>query len=429
MKFDKRDSKLFKNTKKFVYVSAITGVLLTGTQAGQFASTYTAHADETAQTSSVTITFTDQYGNTITKPDGVNNVLLASFTYPVQSARVSKAQILLVIGNFQGVETDNNNIPDSLDLSKAGSHTFVLNQPTHTLTINLVDQNGKNVETKTVPDVTNFGQTKTDDLSAWAQDNKYEYDSFPSAVNNSETTVNISVKAPTTTVVIQNTQQKNTTTETTTQTSGTTTVQSSASDETTKSSAQSSTSSEAEKSSSAQSSSSSDDKKESASSASTSQANKPVEQSSEATKPSAKSSEATKPSAKSSESTKESSSATQNVKSEAASSVDSSENVSSTATTSTESSAQPSNSSSSASQAPKSDEKTMVIVDPVNKGEKKKAAAKKTKQTPVAEKKDVRAKLPQTGDNTNQARAIALGVATIALGLGLSYFGLRRKNK
>ncbi|MCL8495872.1 LPXTG cell wall anchor domain-containing protein, partial [Apilactobacillus sp. F1] len=419
MKFDKRDSKLFKNTKKFVYVSAITGVLLTGTQAGQFASTYTAHADETAQTSSVTITFTDQYGNTITKPDGVNNVLLASFTYPVQSARVSKAQILLVIGNFQGVETDNNNIPDSLDLSKAGSHTFVLNQPTHTLTINLVDQNGKNVETKTVPDVTNFGQTKTDDLSAWAQDNKYGYDSFPSAVNNSETTVNISVKAPTTTVVIQNTQQNNTATETTTQTSGATTVQSSASDETTKSSAQSSTSSEAEKSSSAQSSSSSDDKKESASSASTSQANKPVEQSSEATKPSAKSSE----------STKESSSATQNVKSEAASSVASSENVSSTATTSTESSAQSSNSSSSASQAPKSDEKTMVIVDPVNKGEKKKAAAKKTKQTPVAEKKDVRAKLPQTGDNTNQARAIALGVATIAIGLGLAYFGLRRKNK
>ena len=66
----------------------------------------------------------------------------------------------------------------------------------------------------------------------------------------------------------------------------------------------------------------------------------------------------------------------------------------------------------------------MVIVDPVNKGEHKKA-----QQTPAADKKDVRAKLPQTGDNTNQARAIALGVATIAVGLGLAYFGLRRKNK
>ena len=384
MKFNKKDSKLFKNTKKFVYVSAITGVLLTGTQAGQFASTYTAHADETAQTSLVTITFTDQYGNQFQKPAGDNKFYPSVITYPVQNAQVAKSDLLNSLSDYPGVSTSDNNVPDTLDLSRAGSYTYTLTQPTHTLTINLVDQNGHTVENKTVSNVTNFGQTDTSDLSTWAQQHNYGYDSFPGSVDNSQTTVNISVKAPTTTVVNQSTQQNNTTT---TQSSSTTTVQSSASDQTVKSSAQSSSAN--------QSSASNDDKKESSSSVSTSEATKPV--------------------AQSSETTKQSSSATETVKSEAASSA-----VSSSAATSTESSAQ----SSAASQAPKSDEKTMVIVDPVNKGEHKKA-----QQTPAADKKDVRAKLPQTGDNTNQARAIALGVATIAVGLGLAYFGLRRKNK
>ncbi|KOY72080.1 LPXTG cell wall anchor domain-containing protein [Apilactobacillus kunkeei] len=392
MNFNKKDSKLFKNTKKFVYVSAITGVLLTGTQAGQFASTYTAHADETSQTSLVTITFTDQYGNQFQKPAGDNQFYPSVITYPVQNAQVAKSDLLNSLSDYPGVSTSDNNVPDTLDLSRAGSYTYKLTQPTHTLTINLVDQNGHTVETKTVSNVTNFGQTDTSDLSTWAQQHNYGYDSFPGSVDNSQTTVNISVKAPTTTVVNQSTQQNNTTTETntnteTTQNSTTTTVQSSASDQTVKSSAQSS--------SAAQSAASNDDKKESASSVSTSEATKPVAQSSEATK--------------------QSSSETETVKSEAASSA-----VSSSAATSTESSAQ----SSAASQAPKSDEKTMVIVDSVNKGEHKKA-----QQTPAADKKDVRAKLPQTGDNTNQARAIALGVATIAVGLGLAYLGLRRKNK
>lgn len=387
MKFNKKNSKLFKNTKKFVYVSAITGVLLTGTQAGRFAFTYTAHADETVQTSLVTITFTDQYGNQFQKPAGDNQFYTSVITYPVQNAQVNKSDLLNSLSDYPGVSTSDNNVPDTLDLSRAGSYTYKLTQPTHTLTINLVDQNGHTVETKTVPGVTNFGQTDTNDLIAWAKAHQYGYDSFPSVVDNSQTTVNISVKAPTTTVVNENTQQNNTTTETTTQSSDTTTVQSSASDATVKSSSQSS--------SAAQSSASNDDKKESTSSASTSEATKPVSQSSETTK--------------------QSSSATETVKSESASSA-----VASSAATSTESSAQ----SSAASQAPKNDEKTMVIVDPVNKGENKKA-----QQTPAADKKDVRAKLPQTGDNTNQARAIALGVATIAVGLGLAYFGLRRKNK
>ena len=387
MKFNKKNSKLFKNTKKFVYVSAITGVLLTGTQAGRFAFTYTAHADETVQTSLVTITFTDQYGNQFQKPAGDNQFYPSVITYPVQNAQVNKSDLLNSLSDYPGVSTSDNNVPDTLDLSRAGSYTYKLTQPTHTLTINLVDQNGHTVETKTVPGVTNFGQTDTNDLIAWAKAHQYGYDSFPSVVDNSQTTVNISVKAPTTTVVNENTQQNNTTTETTTQSSDTTTVQSSASDATVKSSSQSS--------SAAQSSASNDDKKESASSASTIEATKPVSQSSETTK--------------------QSSSATETVKSESASSA-----VASSAATSTESSAQ----SSAASQAPKNDEKTMVIVDPVNKGENKKA-----QQTPAADKKDVRAKLPQTGDNTNQARAIALGVATIAVGLSLAYFGLRRKNK
>ncbi|KPN83039.1 hypothetical protein RZ76_06100 [Apilactobacillus kunkeei] len=416
MKFDKKDSKLLKNTKKFVYVSAITGVLLTGTQVGQFASTYTAHADETAQNQKVTITFVDQFGNQIEKQNDDNTFNLASYSYQVQPIQVNKDQILSTLAAFPNISKDTNDVPAILDLSTSGNYTFHLTQPVHTLTINLVDQNGHTVYTETNPNATQYTQTSTKNLIDWAQQNNYGYNSFPRSVDNGQTTVNIPVIAPTTTVVNQNTQQNNTTTETTTQSSASTPVQSSASDEATKSSAQSS---EVEKNSSAQSSSSSDDKKESASSASTSETTKPVEQSSEDTKPSAQSSE----------STEQSSSATKSVKSEADSSVASSENASSTADTSTESSAQSSNVSSSASQASKSDEKTMVIVDHANKGEEKKTAAKETKQTPVAEKKDVRAKLPQTGDNTNQARAIAFGVATIALGLGLAYFGLRRKNK
>ncbi|GAT90416.1 LPXTG cell wall anchor domain-containing protein [Apilactobacillus kunkeei] len=395
MKFDKRDSKLFKNTKKFVYVSAITGVLLTGTQAGQFAPTYTAHADETAQAKySAKVDFKDQNGDDI-----------ASYNLSSSDAQYDITGILSQLN-----VTSNQK---SVDISK-GDSTVTADAPTHTLHAEIVDQNHNNIFEKdyTVTDYSQF----LNDLVSHVPSN-YGYDTKGLNTSAAQTSFTLPVQAPTTTVVNQNIQQNNTTTETT-QSSVSSPVQSSVSDETVKSSAQSSASSEAEKSSSAQSSSSIDDKKESASSASTSETTKPVEQSSEATKPSAQSSE----------STKESSSATQSVKSEAASSVASSENASSTAATSTESSSQSSNSSSSASQAPKSDEKTMVIVDPANKGQAKKSAAKETKQTPVAEKKDVRAKLPQTGDNTNQARAIALGVATIAIGLGLAYFGLRRKN-
>ena len=207
MKFNKKNSKLFKNTKKFVYVSAITGVLLTGTQAGRFAFTYTAHADETVQTSLVTITFTDQYGNQFQKPAGDNQFYSSVITYPVQNAQVNKSDLLNSLSDYPGVSTSDNNVPDTLDLSRAGSYTYKLTQPTHTLTINLVDQNGHTVETKTVPGVTNFGQTDTNDLIAWAKAHQYGYDSFPSAVDNSQTTVNISVKAPTTTFVNENTQQ------------------------------------------------------------------------------------------------------------------------------------------------------------------------------------------------------------------------------
>ncbi|MGL4699118.1 MAG: LPXTG cell wall anchor domain-containing protein [Apilactobacillus waqarii] len=369
MKFNKKDSKLFKNTKKFVYVSAITGVLLTGTQAGQFASTYTAHADESSQAQySARVDFKDQNGDDI----AAYNLSSSSPQYDITGILSQ----LNVTSNQKYV-----------DISK-GDSTVTADAPTHTLHAEIVDQNHNKVFEKdyTVTDYSQF----LNDLASHVPSG-YGYDTTGLNVSASQTSFTLPVQAPTTTVVNQSTQQNNTTTETTTQSSSTTTVQSSASDQNVKSSAQSS--------SADQSSASNDDKKESASSVSTSEATKPV--------------------AQSSETTKQSSSATETVKSEAASSA-----VSSSAATSTESSAQSSNSSSSASQAPKSDEKTMVIVDPVNKGEHKKA-----QQTPAADKKDVRAKLPQTGDNTNQARAIALGVATIAVGLGLAYLGLRRKNK
>ncbi|MFY1049736.1 LPXTG cell wall anchor domain-containing protein [Apilactobacillus sp. 1-1-2] len=413
MKFDKKGSKLLKNTKKVVYVSAITGVLLTGTQVGQFAPTYSVHADETGQTSKVVITFVNQFGSQIEKPADGNEFSLASYAYQVQPVKVNRDQILSTLASFPGISKDTNDVPDALDMSKAGNYTFHLTQPTHRLTINLVDQNGNIVYTEVKPEVTQYTQTSTKELSEWAQSNRYSYTDFPATVDNGLTTFNISVIAPTT--VQKAEQQNNSTSESNTKPTTTTNTQPTSD----------ASSTPGQSSSSAQSSSSSDDKKESAS---VSESTKTVEQSSAATTTVQQSGEVTQ-SSQSSDSTEQSSAATQNVKSEAASSVATSENASSTTATSTESSAQSSTASSSASQAPKSNEKTMVIVDPANKGEAKKAAAKETKQTPVAEKKDVRAKLPQTGDNTNQARAIALGVATIALGLGLAYFGLRRKNK
>ncbi|TMT01486.1 LPXTG cell wall anchor domain-containing protein [Apilactobacillus kunkeei] len=368
MKFNDKQSKLFKNAKKFVYVSAITGVLLTGTQVGQYASTYTAHADDTTtQDNNIATIFVDQFGN---------RIYGAYYQISKGETNVSSQRIA---DSLRSSGVDVSSMPATFDLTS--QRTYKLPQPTHKLTVNLVDQNNKIVQTKTVDQVTNYGQTDLNDLITWAQSNKYGYNSFPSAVDNNETTVNISVIEPTTTVVNHTTQQQTSSTiETntnTTQSDSNTKVQT-GSNENEKSSTQSSASNHDEKNSSSDSESSNSVEKSGAS-------------------------------------TKQSSSASENVKSEADSSA-----VSSSASTSSESSAQ----SSTSTQSPKSDEKVIKSIDPVNKD------AKKTgKQTSSANKKDVRAKLPQTGDKTNQSEESLLGVMTIALSAVLAFFGLRRKNK
>lgn len=369
--------KFTNNSKKLVYVSAIAGVLLTGAQAGQFASTYTAHADGTTQSNTVSINFVDQFGNQIDKPAGGNQVSLASYAYTVQSAQISKEQLLGNLKDFPGVSTDENDVPASVDLSKANSYTFHLTQPTHLLTIEAVDQSGKVVSyVKTT--VTNYGQTSTDQLVSGLNDHNYSYSAIPSAVDNSQTDAKFNVTAPTTTTTTT------TTTSTTNESSQSTSTSTSESAKTTETSSSASTSSEAAQSS------------EASSSASTS-------------------SEATK--------TTEASSSASTSTSEVAKSTE----TSSSAAASTESSAQ----SSASSEASKSAEpsKTIVIKDPVNKGEDKKAVAKHAKETPASDKKEEAKKLPQTGDNTNAARNTVLGMVSIVLGSVLAFFGLRRKNK
>lgn len=345
--------KFTNNSKKLVYVSAIAGVLLTGAQAGQFASTYTAHADAVSQNSNIATLFTDQFGNTI--PGSAYSIT------PGLTAQKSDD----IAASLKADGVDVSKMPATFDLTK--QVTYVLPQPTHLLTINAVDQSGHVVSyVKTT--VTNYGQTSTDQLVSGLNAHNYSYSAIPSAVDNSQTDVNFNVTAPTTTTTTT------TTTSTTNESSQSTSTSTSESAKTTETSSSASTSSEA-----------------------------------------AQSSEATK--------TTEASSSASTSTSEVAKSTE----TSSSAAASTESSAQ----SSASSEASKSAEpsKTIVIKDPVNKGEDKKAVAKHAKETPASDKKEEAKKLPQTGDNTNAARNTVLGMVSIVLGSVLAFFGLRRKNK
>ncbi|WP_203619612.1 LPXTG cell wall anchor domain-containing protein [Apilactobacillus nanyangensis] len=361
MKFDKKDSKSFNKTKKFVYVSAITGVLLTGAQASQFASTYTANADSvTAESNKVTISFVDQFGKGIQTISG-ENILPAIYNYGVQDNTIISKQSLVqqLQQEFSGISVDHNNILDPIDDSKAGNYTFQLTLPSHSITINLVDQNNNIVRTETVSEVTDYTTTDVSDLIQWAADHNYDINSS-SLIQNNQSTVNIPVTAHSTNAVNPNNQSQQSTN---TQPTQTATVSDSKS-----------------ASETSQPATSTDAKTETTTTTTTAESSKPAEQTSPVS---------------------------QTTKTDAT-------------TTTTQSPAKTTTPSPSVTEA------VSKPVDPVNKGEAKKTVAK---QAPATKNKDVRAKLPQTGDNTNQTRAIALGVATIALGLGLAYFGLRRKNK
>lgn len=377
MKINK-DSNLFKNTKKFVYVSAITGALLAGTQAGYLVSTYTAHADENVQSSVVNVNFVDQFGNPIQKSYGSNEVTTANYEIGVEANTTRSKDYFIGILQLQfpGVSTSENNIPDNIDLSKPATYTFKLVQPTHTLTVNLVDSSNNVVNTKTISGVTNYGKSDITDLFNWANEHNYDTNGFPTLVSNGENVKNISVS------LIKNTDDTKTTT-TAPSSSASQSSQSSAVASSTQSTIQSSSSSHVVQSSSAQSSSSSQ-----------------IFHSSNAESNSTVSSSALS----------EKSSANSVVSSQSANSIHSQEPQ---------------------TQEPNHTEAVSRPYDPVNYGEENKTRnVKHIKQSPVdfIENK-ANKKLPQTGDNTHQARAIALGVATIAVGLGVAYYGLRKRNK
>ncbi|CAI2556652.1 hypothetical protein AKUA2003_01340 [Apilactobacillus kunkeei] len=227
--------KFTNNSKKLVYVSAIAGVLLTGAQAGQFASTYTAHADAVSQNSNIATLFTDQFGNTI--PGSAYSIT------PGLTAQKSDD----IAASLKADGVDVSKMPATFDLTK--QVTYVLPQPTHLLTINAVDQSGHVVSyVKTT--VTNYGQTSTDQLVSGLNAHNYSYSAIPSAVDNSQTDVNFNVTAPTTTTTTT------TTTSTTNESSQSTSTSTSESAKTTETSSSASTSSEAAQSSEASSSAS-----------------------------------------------------------------------------------------------------------------------------------------------------------------------------
>lgn len=226
--------KFTNNSKKLVYVSAIAGVLLTGAQAGQFASTYTAHADAVSQNSNIATLFTDQFGNAI--PGSVYNITPGATSVKSDS----------IAASLKADGVDVSQMPATFDLTK--QVTYVLPQPTHLLTIEAVDQSGHVVSyVKTT--VTNYGQTSTDQLVSGLNAHNYSYSSIPSAVDNSQTEAKFNVTAPTTTT---------TTTTTTNESSQSTSTSTSTSEaaKTTETSSSASTSSEAAKSSEASSSAS-----------------------------------------------------------------------------------------------------------------------------------------------------------------------------
>ncbi|TMT01487.1 LPXTG cell wall anchor domain-containing protein [Apilactobacillus kunkeei] len=365
MKINK-DSNLFKNTKKFVYVSAITGALLAGTQAGYLVSTYTAHADENVQSSVVNLNFVDQFGNPIQKSYGSNEVTTANYEIGVEANTTRSKDYFIGILQLQfpGVSTSENNIPDNIDLSKPATYTFKLVQPTHTLTVNLVDSSNNVVNTKSISGVTNYGKSDITDMFNWANEHNYDTNGFPTLVSNGENVKNISVS------LIKNNDDTKTTTAAPSS-SASQSSQSFAVASSTQSTIQSSSSSHVVQSSSAQSSSSSQ--------------------------------------------------------------IFHSSNAESNSTVSSSANSVVSSQSENPihSQAPNHNEAVSRPYDPVNYGEESKTRnVKHIKQSPVdfIENK-ANKKLPQTGDNTHQARAIALGVATIAVGLGVAYYGLRKRNK
>lgn len=378
----------FNNTKKWVYAAAMTGVLFAGAQYANSSSNYLVKADATNNTSqhqykyNSTINFQDQNKNSlggITASSDSNNFQKSRLSYTLHYNNKTY--------DFTDQIKNDKDIPDTIDLSKP-EYNYTLNQPTHTLTVNVIDKDTHAVLATKGYTVTDFGTTDIKDLVApFSNDYSYSYsDPFNYEVqyNVEVSKANVSSASGTTihgqasaSYDNEGKQSASTTTSSAAASTGTNTNESSTSSE---SSSAETSSAESSNASSAESSTQS-----------SAESSKAI-QSSEATN----------------------SSQSKNQSSEAAN------------TSSAESSVASAVASSMAekkSEANKDNEKTSVIYDSVNPGEEK---AGNNAGEPAKTEAN---KLPQTGDKTNQQAIAGVGIIAMIVGAVLGFFGLRRKNR
>lgn len=394
----------FNNTKKWVYAAAMTGVLFAGAQYANSSSNYLAKADTTNNTSqhqykyNSTINFQDQNKNSlggVTASSDSNNFQKSRLSYTLHYNNKTY--------DFTDQIKNDKDIPDTIDLSKS-EYNYTLNQPTHTLTVNVIDKDTHAVLATKGYTVTDFGTTDIKDLvEPFSNDYSYSYSdpfNYEDQYNVEVSKANVSSASGTTihgqasaSYDNEGKQSASTTTSSAAASTGTNTNESSTSSE----------SSSAETSSAASSSQSSEASSAESSNASSAESS---------TQSSAESSKAIQSSEASSEATNSSQSKNQSAEAANTSSAESSV-ASSVATSMAE----------KKSEANKDNEKTSVIYDPVNPGEEK---AGNNAGEPAKTEAN---KLPQTGDKTNQQAVAGVGIIAMIVGAVLGFFGLRRKNR
>ncbi|MBC6388546.1 LPXTG cell wall anchor domain-containing protein [Lactobacillus kunkeei] len=387
------------NTKKWVYAAAMTGVIFAGAQYANSTNNYLANADANNDLSrqqypyNASLEFNDQNGNSlggITASSNDSTIKKSSLSYSLNYNHRTY--------DFTNQIQKDKNIPDYIQLWNTPQH-YTLNQPTHTLTVNIVDGDTGKLMTSKDYTVTDFGVTNIDDLiSHYSNNYSYSY----SEPFNYETNYTVKLTKG------QVSYADSTTADQEAEASYTSGANTSASitDYDSSFSAQTKTN-EVQATSSASSStasSSADSKSQSADSSAASSASSKASSSSNI-----------------SSSSSETSGASQS--SQTNSNVSSAESSNNSSQSSNVASSVASSMAEKKSEANNNNEKTSVIYDPVNPEEAK--AGNNAGEPSKAESN----KLPQTGDKTNQQAIVSVGVIAMIVGAVLGFFGLRRKDK
>ncbi|CAI2557323.1 hypothetical protein AKUH3B111A_01420 [Apilactobacillus kunkeei] len=379
----------FNNTKKWVYAAAMTGVLFAGAQYANSSSNYLAKADTTNNTSqhqykyNSTFNFQDQNKNSlggVTASSDSNNFQKSRLSYTLHYNNKTY--------DFTDQIKNDKDIPDTIDLSKP-EYNYTLNQPTHTLTVNVIDKDTHAVLATKGYTVTDFGTTDIKDLvEPFSNDYSYSYSdpfNYEYQYDVEVSKDNVSSASGTTihgkTSASYDNDGKQSASTTTSSSAASTGTNTNESDSTSNQRSSAGTSSAASSSQSSEASSN-------ASSAESSTESPNASQRSDSTNSSQAESQSSEDSNISS------------VASSVASSMDEKK-----------------------SEANKENEKTSVIYDPVNQSEEK---AGNNAGDPVKTETN---KLPQTGDKTNQQAIVGTGIITMMIGAVLGFFGLRKKDR